>query len=120
MSHEIGLSKNRVELLTDAIFAVVMTLLVLEISVPQISSSHDATDSAAAGIELLNGLFDLWPKLLSFGISFIILVIFWVDHHRLFHYIRHVNRTLIWINFMFLMATCFLPFAASLLGEYRQ
>jgi uncharacterized membrane protein len=56
-------------LLTDGIFAVVMTLLVLEISVPQISSSHDAIDSAAAGTELLSGLFDLWSKLLSFGIS---------------------------------------------------
>ena len=47
MSHETGLSKKRVELLTDGIFAVVMTLLVLDISVPQISStSHDAIDSA--------------------------------------------------------------------------
>jgi uncharacterized membrane protein len=120
MIHETGVNKNRVELLTDGIFAVVMTLLVLEISVPQISSSHDAIDSAAAGTELLNGLFDLWPKLLSFAISFIILAIFWVGHHRLFHYIKHVNRTLIWINFMFLMATCFLPFSSSLLDEYSQ
>jgi uncharacterized membrane protein len=56
--------KNRVELLTDGIFAVVMTLLVLEISVPQISSSHDAIDSAAAGTELLSRLFDLWPNYL--------------------------------------------------------
>jgi uncharacterized membrane protein len=120
MSHETGLSKTRVEVLTDGIFAVVMTLLVLEISVPQISSSHDAIDSATAGTELRNGLFDLWPKILSFAISFIILAIFWVSHHRLFHYIKHANRTLIWINFMFLMATCFLPFSSSLLGEYSQ
>jgi uncharacterized membrane protein len=120
MSRETGLSKNRVEFLTDGIFAVVMTILVLDISVPQISSSHDAIDSVTAGAELLDGLFDLWPKLLSFGISFIILVIFWVSHHRLFHYIKHVNRTLIWINFMFLMATCLLPFSTSLLGEYNQ
>jgi uncharacterized membrane protein len=120
VSRETGLSKKRVEFLTDGIFAVVMTLLVLDISVPQISSSHDATDNAEAGTELLNGLFDLWPKILSFGISFIILAIFWVSHHRLFHYIKHVNRPLIWINFMFLMATCFLPFSASFLGEYNQ
>jgi TMEM175 potassium channel family protein len=120
MSNEMGLGKHRVELLTDGIFAVVMTLLVLEISIPQISSSHDAIDNAAAGTELLNRLFDLWPRILSFGISFIILAIFWVSHHRLFHYIKHANRTLIWINFMFLMATCFLPFSSSLLGEYSQ
>lgn len=122
MSHETGLSKKRVEFLTDGIFAVVMTLLVLEISIPQISSSHDdaTIDSAAAETELLKGLFDLWPKLLSFGISFIILAIYWLAHHRQFYYIKHVNRTLIWINFMFLMATCLLPFSASLLGEYNQ
>jgi uncharacterized membrane protein len=123
MSHETGLSKKRVEFLTDGIFAVVMTLLVLDISVPQISSSssHHATiDSAAARTELLNGLFDLWPKILSFGISFIILAIYWLAHHRQFYYIKHVNRTLIWINFMFLMAICLLPFSASLLGEYHQ
>ena len=119
MSHETGLSKERVELLTDGIFAVVMTLLVLEISVPRISS-HNAIGSAAAGTELLSGLFDLWPKMLSFGISFIILAIYWLAHHRQFYYIKHVNRTLIWINFMFLMATCLLPFSSSLLGEYRQ
>jgi uncharacterized membrane protein len=119
MSHETGLSKQRVELLTDGIFAVVMTLLVLEISVPRISS-HNAIGSAAAGTELLSGLFDLWPKMLSFGISFIILAIYWLAHHRQFYYIKHVNRTLIWINFMFLMATCLLPFSSSLLGEYRQ
>lgn len=112
--------KKRVELLTDGIFAVVMTLLVLDISVPQISSSHDAIDSAAVGTKLLNGLFDLWPKLFSFGISFILLAIFWLAHHRQFYYIKHVNRTLIWINFIFLMATCLLPFSASLLGEYSQ
>ena len=122
MSHETGLSKKRVEFLTDGICAVVMTLLVLEISIPQISSSHDdaTIDSAAAETELLKGLFDLWPKLLSFGITFIILAIYWLAHHRQFYHIKHVNRTLIWINFMFLMATCLLPFSTSLLGEYSQ
>ena len=120
MSRETGLNKDRVQSLTDGIFAVVMTLLVLEISIPQISSAHDAINSAAVGTELLNRLFDLWPKLLSFAISFIMLAIFWVSHHRLFHYIKHVNRPLMWINFMFLMATCFIPFSTSLLGEYSQ
>ena len=121
MSYEAGLSKNRLEALTDSIFAVVMTILVLAISVPQISSSSNYTiNSPAAGTELVKRLFDLWPKVLSFGISFIILAIYWLAHHRQFYYIKHVNRTLIWINFMFLMATCLLPFSSSLLGEYRQ
>ena len=119
MDDETILNKNRIEALTDGVFAVVMTLLVLDISVPQISS-HYAIDSVAAGTELLKRLFDLWPKILSFGISFVILAIYWVAHHRQFHYIKQSNRALIWINIMFLMATCLVPFSTSLLGEYRE
>jgi uncharacterized membrane protein len=112
-------SKNRMEFLTDGIFAVVMTLLVLDISVPQISS-HYAVSNVAAGTELVKRLFDLWPKMLSFGISFVILAIYWVAHHRQYHYIKHSNRALIWINMMFLMGICLIPFSTSLLGEYRE
>jgi uncharacterized membrane protein len=119
MDDETILNKNRIEALTDGVFAVVMTLLVLDISVPQISS-HYAIDSVAAGTELLKRLFDLWPKILSFGISFVILAIYWVAHHRQFHYIKQSNRALIWINIIFLMATCLVPFSTSLLGEYRE
>jgi TMEM175 potassium channel family protein len=97
-----------------------MTILVLDISVPQISSSHSTIGSAAAGTKLLKRLFDLSPKILSFGISFIILAIYWMAHHRQFHYIKHSNRALIWINIVFLMATCLLPFSTSLLGEYMD
>lgn len=120
MSYETGLSKNRIEALTDAVFAVVMTLLVLDISVPQISSHYAAAGDVAIGAELLKRLFDLWPKILSFGISFILLAIYWMAHHRQFHYIKHSDRTLIWINVIFLMATCLLPFSTSLLGEYGE
>ena len=119
MDDESVLSKNRIEALTDGIFAVVMTLLVLDISVPQISS-HYNIGSVAAETELLKRLFDLWPKILSFGISFVILAMYWVAHHRQFHYIKQSNRVLIWINIMFLMATCLVPFSTSLLGEYRE
>jgi uncharacterized membrane protein len=118
MDYEVGLSKNRIEALTDGVFAVVMTLLVLDISVPQISLSHYAIGGAAVGTELLKRLFDLWPKILSFGISFMILAIYWMVHHRQFQYIKHSDRTLIWINIVFLMATCLLPFSTSLIGEY--
>jgi uncharacterized membrane protein len=119
MDDETLLNKNRIEALTDGVFAVVMTLLVLNISVPQISS-HYAIANVAAGSELLKRLFDLWPKILSFGISFVILAMYWVAHNRQFHYIKHSNRALIWINIMFLMATCLVPFSTSLLGEYRE
>jgi uncharacterized membrane protein len=102
------------EVLTDGIFAIVMTLLVLEIAVPQISSHSPE----AEGAELSKRLFDLWPKIFSYVISFIILAIYWRGHHRQFHYIKHSDGVLVWTNIMFLMAVSFLPFSTSLLGEY--
>src|SRR6476469_4747271 len=116
MNDQTGLSKNRMETLTDGIFAVAMTLLVLDIGVPQISS----TSAVSIGTVLLTRLLDLWPKIFSFGISFIILAIYWMAHHRQFYYIKHIDRVLIWINITFLMAICLLPFSTSLLGEYRD
>jgi uncharacterized membrane protein len=74
MYDEIVLGKNRIQSLTDGIFAVVMTILILDISVPQISS-HSTVGSVVVGMELVKKLFDLWPKILSFGISFTILAV---------------------------------------------
>jgi uncharacterized membrane protein len=76
-----------------------MTLLVLTISVPQISS-HSVD---IVGTELLKRLFDLWPKILSYAISFLILAIYWSGHHRQFHYIKHSDRVLVWVNNMRLL-----------------
>ena len=108
------ISITRLEALTDGIFAIAMTLLVLEISVPQISSHSPE----AAGAELSKRLSDLWPKIFSYVISFTILAIYWRGHHRQFHYIKHSDGFLVWTNIMFLMAVSFLPFSTSLLGEY--
>jgi uncharacterized membrane protein len=114
MDEETRISKSRLEALTDGIFAIVMTLLVLEIAVPQILSHEPDVVRA----ELPKRLFDLWPKIFSYVISFIILAIYWRGHHRQFHYIRHSDGVLVWTNIMFLMAVSFLPFSTSLLGEY--
>ena len=62
----------------------------------------------------------MWPKILSYAISFLILAIYWSGHHRQFHYIKHSDRVLVWINIMFLMFISILPFSTSLLGEYRE
>jgi uncharacterized membrane protein len=114
MDDETRISKSRLEALTDGIFAIVMTLLVLEIAVPQILSHEPDVVRA----ELPKRLFDLWPKIFSYVISFIILGIYWRGHHRQFHYIKHSDGVLVWTNIVFLMAVSFLPFSTSLLGEY--
>jgi TMEM175 potassium channel family protein len=115
MDEETRISKSRLEFLTDGIFAIV-TLLVLEITVPQISS-HEL---GVVGAELPKRLLDLWPKIFSYVISFIILAIYWRGYHRQFHYIKHSDGVLVWTNIMFLMAVTVLPFSTSLLGEYMD
>ena len=111
--NEEGFSKARLEFLTDGVFAIVMTLLVLEIAVPQLSHSEVST-------ELPKALFELWPVVFGYVLSFIILGFFWIVNHREIHYIKRVNRTLLWITIFYLMSVAFIPFSTALLGEYAD
>ena len=104
-------SKNRLETLTDGVFAIVMTLLVLELTVPHLSPSK-VTD------ELPKALLELSPVILSYITSFIILGFFWIAHHDDFSYIKHADRILLWITIFYLMTVAFIPFSTSLLGQY--
>lgn len=90
-----------------------MTLLVLGIGVPEIPA-------AAAQSQLTSALLALWPKFLSYGISFIVTGIYWSAHHNQFHFIRRADRTYIWINIIFLMLVSLIPFSAALLGHYSS
>ncbi len=101
----------RLEALGDAVFAIVMTLLVLELRVPEIAHS-------LASDELLPAVAELWPNMVSFFISFIILGLFWAGHNLQFHYITKSNRTLFWINIFFYFFISLIPFSAALLGRY--
>ena len=103
---------NRLEALIDGVFAIVMTLLVLDITIPEI-----AQPSLQA--ELPRRLLELWPKLYSYSLSFIVLGLFWTFHHRSFHYIKRSDNGLIWLNILFLMFIALIPFSTSLIGEYR-
>jgi uncharacterized membrane protein len=104
-------SKHRVEALTDGIFAVAMTLLVIELKVPDPHTIHSQD-------ELAQALADLAPKALSWLISFFVLATFWIAHHRLFHYVRYVDRRLLWRNLYQLAFVSLMPFSAALLGEF--
>jgi uncharacterized membrane protein len=63
-------------------------------------------------------LLALEPKVLSYVISFLVVAVYWMAHHRVFRPIRGYDGTLLWLNFLFLMTISFLPFPTSLLGEY--
>lgn len=103
-----SLKPNRIEALHDAVFAVVMTLLVLEIKIPEVAS----------GDEALHIILEQWPTFVSYFVSFTILGIFWVGFHAQYNYIRFVDRPLLWINLLFLMFVSLLPFSAATLGRY--
>lgn len=107
------LARNRIEALTDGVFAVAMTLLVLDIKVPELPQPT-ATE------ELVRQLFALWPKLLSYAISFVILGVYWVGHHVQLSFIRRADRPLLWINILFLLWVALVPFSTALLSAYSQ
>ncbi|QDA62049.1 TMEM175 family protein [Hymenobacter jejuensis] len=105
-----NLHRTRVEAFSDGVFAIIVTLLILEIKVP-----HLAHGSVA---ELLHGLRLLVPKFLSWAISFIVVSKFWVNHSYIFSLARCCSYAAMWINALFLMAQAFIPFPTALLGEY--
>lgn len=106
-----GFPTERVKTLVDGIFAIAMTLLVLEIRLPSISAEHSTA-------EIAHALWELIPEFRGYFISFIILGIFWVGHHNFFHFVRKVDRPMLWFTIFFLMLISLIPFSASLVGKY--
>jgi uncharacterized membrane protein len=108
-----GLSKHRLEALADGIFAVAMTLLVIDLKLPEHATVHDPSDLAV-------GVAHLIPTFTAWIISFFVLAIFWFSHHRLFHYVRNVDATLLWLTILYLGFVSLMPFSSALAGEYSR
>ena len=104
---------DRIVTFSDGVFAIAITLLVLNIETPEIPANLVAE-------ELPGRLLDLWPKFLSYVISFLVILTYWIAHHSIFSAIKGYDRKLIWLNSLFLMCVAFLPFPASLFGEYGE
>lgn len=102
-----GTERNpeRVVFFSDAVFAIAVTLLVLEIRPPQ-DTRH-----------LLHGLAALWPSYLAYTITFLLIGQVWANHHVMFDHIRVADRTVLFLNTLLLMDIAFLPFAASVLAD---
>ena len=98
------LEYDRVLFFSDAIFAIAITLLVIEIRVPGIDE---------AGKQLRSAL----PNIFSFALSFAVIGLFWMGHHSLFRYITVLDRPLITLNLAFLGTIAFLPYPTALLGR---
>lgn len=110
-THHNPLSKHRLEALQDGVYAIAITLLVLELRLPE----HPEIHSAA---ELQQALWHLLPRFGSWLISFFVLAIFWVSSNFALGWVRQVSVGLIWINLLALMFASFLPFAAGLIGQH--
>ncbi len=102
---------DRINGFSDAVFAVAITLLILTIDVPEVA--RELADSQLPG-----ALREMWPKFFGFGLSFIIIGLFWVSHHYLFSSLREYDRVLIWLNHFFLMSIVFLPFPTEMMSRY--
>src|SRR5262245_25162139 len=102
---------RRLEQLADGVFAIAMTLLVLELHVPDLVA-------AAPESELMRALIHAWPKFLTYIGTFLLLGVLWIGHNNQFHYVRHVDRRFLWLNILFLMCVGFTPFCTALLGTY--
>jgi uncharacterized membrane protein len=100
----------RAEAFSDGVLAIAITLLVLEIRVPEVSE----------GSTLSSELLQQWPKYAVFAVSFITIGIMWVNHHALFGGVARVDRTLLFINLLLLMSISFLPFPTAVLGDYLR
>jgi uncharacterized membrane protein len=104
------LGKSRIEALSDGVFAIAMTLLVLKLEVPEVM--HHSSNE-----QMLQQLFALGPAFATYVVTFLIAGGFWFLHHLTFHYLRHVDGVLVWINLLFLMLVALLPFSAGLMSH---
>ncbi|HEY0753175.1 MAG TPA: TMEM175 family protein [Ktedonobacteraceae bacterium] len=106
---------NRLEAFSDGVFAVAITLLVLSIKVPglDLPAGKFLKDS-----DLWQAMAAEWPMLIAYIISFLTIGIIWMNHHRLFIYIKRVNTLLIVLNLLLLLIIVFIPVPTALLAEY--
>jgi TMEM175 potassium channel family protein len=99
---------SRLEAFSDGVFAIAITLLVLEFSVD------------AATTDLGKALVHIWPSYLAYVTSFLTIGVIWVNHHALFNYVSHVDRALLFLNTLLLMVVAFTPFPTRLIAEFLR
>ena len=98
---------RRIEVFSDGVFAIAITLLVLELPFEKV---HEG--------QLADALSDHWADFAAYALSFLGIGIAWLQHHAVFDHVKHVDRRLLLLNLLFLFAIAFLPYPTSLLGDY--
>ncbi len=105
------MSKDRVESFSDGVFAIILTLLVLELHVPNVADHSNLGQYAAAMAPLV-------PNFVSFVLTFVMISIHWVGHHYFFRHLHRATIGLVWLNNLLLLWLCFLPFPTAMLGDH--
>ncbi|MBV9577605.1 MAG: DUF1211 domain-containing protein [Chloroflexi bacterium] len=93
---------------SDAVVAIAITLLALEIHLPDLRTASDIPEA----------LVKLWPQYFGYAISFLVVGSFWYGHHRMFRVVGRYDDVLLWLDLLFLLCIAFIPFASSVLGDY--
>src|SRR5215469_5434851 len=95
----------RLEAFSDGVIAIIITIMVLELKAP---ASHEPAALVA-----------VWPTFLSYLLSFLMVAIYWVNHHALFHFCRTVDNAVLWTNIVFMFCLSLIPFATAYMGDNR-
>jgi uncharacterized membrane protein len=103
MSEQQPMGTGRLEAFSDGVIAIIITIMVLELKVPQ---HADAATLVAQ-----------WPVFLSYALSYLLVAIYWINHHRLFHIVPRVNNAVLWSNNLLLFCLSLIPFATAYMGE---
>jgi len=106
------MSKSRFEAFSDGVFAVAVTLLVLDFKAPNLAHASPA--------QALGAILGMWKPLLSYATSFIVVGTIWINHHTLFHAVERVDRMSVIVNLILLMLVALIPFPTALIGEYSN
>jgi len=101
---------SRIEAFSDGVIAIIVTLLIFELRVPQLADLSMPT--------VINALWVLAPKIISFAVSFFTVAIYWVNHHHFFSRITHTDWKLLWANNLLLFWLTIVPFTTAFIGDY--
>ena len=104
---------GRIEAFSDGVFAIAVTLLVLEVRVPHLQDG-------GAGGSLARALAAQWPSYVALVTSFLTILVMWANHHRIFELVRRVNAPFLYANGLLLLVVTVVPFPTAVLAEYFQ
>ncbi|HCN84131.1 MAG TPA: hypothetical protein DIT07_11010 [Sphingobacteriaceae bacterium] len=104
------MNKNRLENFSDGVFAIAVTLLILNVKTPETKDLKN--------VQLNQVLYNAIPHMLTFIFSFLVIGVFWVAHHRIFSFVKVLDSHILWLNIVYLLFVAITPLSSAILSEY--